>query len=239
MRRAFGGSRGTISVDMLALPLLFCLLVAVVGVTVMQDVGSQACCQPEPTPDPRETSLRTMVEDAERLLSLQDPLERRVAFAIIRREIETATAEIAAFEEVIDLGDRIHQARVRLAEINRGIDALPRPQAPIAVNRPEDAGMGDYSGPFVLLECVSGRAIVYPGAWVIPMEPSDMELRKLITQIRAAGFVAVAVRPSGWYNNSFDKITAKLFKEFPVGGAVRRTVFPLNEGEPITPYLPG
>jgi hypothetical protein len=91
----------------------------------------------------------------------------------------------------------------------------------------------------VLLECENGRAVVYPGGWRITGQPSEADWKRLMDQIRQAGFVAFAVRPSGWYANAFDKLRVRMFRELGTSNSVGRSVFPIKENEPIKPYLPG
>jgi hypothetical protein len=59
-----------------------------------------------------------------------------------------------------------------------------------------------------------------------------------MSQVRQAGFVAIAIRPDGWLNNSFDKLRPRIFRELGGDAKVGRAVFPIKDSEPIKAYLP-
>lgn len=103
--------------------------------------------------------------------------------------------------------------------------------------------LGSYKGSYVLIECLEGGAIIYPGGTRIEMNPPKEQLTRLVDQIAKAGFVAFAVRPSGWYNNSYDKLKAVLYPELDrvvkeSGRSIGRNAFPLDSADDIRVYLP-
>jgi len=103
--------------------------------------------------------------------------------------------------------------------------------------------LGSYKGSYVLLECVEGGANIYPGGTRITMNPSREQLTQLANRIARAGFVAFAVRPSGWYDNSYDRLKILLYPELnriakETGRPIGRNAFPLDSGDPISVYLP-
>ena len=103
--------------------------------------------------------------------------------------------------------------------------------------------LGQYKGPYVLVECIQDAAIVYPGKQRIEMNPSDDQVNQLIDQISKAGFIALVVRPDGWYGNSYDKLRKIIYDRLDViekneGKHIGRSTFPLTSDGPIANFLP-
>jgi hypothetical protein len=248
-----------VNLDVLALALLCCLLASVVGVLVLGEPPPPSA-PPEETPQPDAHDLApTPVSpsaSSDDVQSVQGLLQQS-------RELRTRTQEIVQVRaEVIRRLDRAafehgHQdLETRVAAIDRKLALLARIQAaeeeparpgPEAQAMPESRGvpgpLGDYKGPYVLLECIEDSALVHPGRTRIEMNPAEERLVALVTQIREAGFVALAVRPAGWYNNSFDRLRTRIYAlldeaERTGGKRVGRTTFPVEAFESIDPYLP-
>src|SRR5258708_5263259 len=225
-----------LSIDLIALPLVFCLLAAVVGLFALDEATSSPCCTPPPccTPEQRATELRRLISEAEELGLQQNALIRRLDYALTERDLSQKAGQADGLRQRASVVARIAEAEKTVAELQGELmRSSPAPSA-----RPHDGAFGTYSGPYVLVECKNGHAIVYPGGWRIPSEPSDSEFAKLSSQVKQAGFVAFAVRPSGWVDNSFHKLRRRVVQE--IGGAkIGRTEFPIDETEAIKPYLPG
>lgn len=242
-----------VNLDVLALAFLCCLLAAVVGVLVLGDPpapppppgalgqGSSPATPPTASSpvslDELRREGRHLRDRANEVVSLRTSLLvklERGAAELGRKDLETRIEES---ERKLALVSQLEQAEEETVRIQAEV---------LETTERRDAGghLGDYHGPFVLLECVEGSAIVYPGKTRIDMEAGADRLVPLVAQISEAGFVALAVRPSGWYSDSFDKLRERIYKmldeaERKGGKHVGRTTFPLEAHEPIDSYLSG
>lgn len=166
----------------------------------------------------RAEEIRRLTEEVRRLSLLRDDLTAKVA----------DLAELARLQLELDrLREELE--RLRIAEQN----LLAR----------QNSVFGGYTGNYVLIECVQDAIIVHPGAERIGLYQLPDTQDRLMAQIVAAGYVAFAVRPSGWHENSFSRVKTLVYERLSTteqsGGArVGRAEFPLHEADPIEPYLP-
>jgi hypothetical protein len=234
-----------ISIDLIALPLLFCLLAAVVGLFALAEEQPEICCNPprccEPPPDPRVEQLEGLISTAELLLGDQAVLLRKGGFAVALKETHEAQSTIDDLKKKTSLAQQVEAAEKAASLLEAQLKAKladpPRPSS-MPPQMPADEGFGTYVGPYVLLECREDTAIVHPGDWHISGQPADTEFSKLMDQIRHAGFVAFAVRPDGWFGKSFDKLKPRILRELGGTNSVGLAVFPIKANESIAPYLP-
>jgi hypothetical protein len=103
--------------------------------------------------------------------------------------------------------------------------------------------IGDHIGAYVLLECRETGVRVYPAGRDLPDNPSETQWQWLCSEIKKTGFLALAVRPGGWYNQSFDAYRKRIYDyvrqiEENEGRRIGHTNFPIGNDEPIEPYLP-
>lgn len=248
MRRGRPGA--LMNLDLLALSLLCCLLASVVGILV---AGAKPPAPPPIPPvdvKPRHVSAREELRQQTTRLAVQvrevehsrETIATKLNYSVLERENVTLGSRAVQAREKVALTRLIQQAREEAARLTKELEERRRDaQAPLT---PEARRMlGDYRGPYVLLECVRDAAYVHPGAERIPMAPSTEQLAKLVDRITRAGFVALVVRPSGWYENSYDNLRSLIYGELgkvekATGNRVGRSTFPLDESEPITQYLP-
>ena len=102
---------------------------------------------------------------------------------------------------------------------------------------------GGYQGEFILVECIEDAIVLPPAGRRIPLAELPAHRGELLEEIDRTGYVAIAVRPDGWRDRSFDQVRALIrpYVEAQSGPAeekIRWTEFPLPAGEPIEPYLP-
>jgi hypothetical protein len=97
---------------------------------------------------------------------------------------------------------------------------------------------GGYQGEFVLVECVADAIVVHPAGRRIPLAELSARRDTLLREIDRTGYVAIAVRPSGWGDRSFNPVRALIRRHLEAESGIRWTEFPLPSDESIEPYLP-
>ena len=241
---AVARANGLLNLDILALSLLCCLLASVVGFLVLNEHRD-----PPPLTDPL-ANPQAWLEIREQAAQLgaqladvehdRNGILSRIQLAALNRDNRALRAQIELTSERDRLLVVIRAAREEVRKLQQDVRELEKNRA--APNRGAEVRrlLGEYVGPYVLIECVENAAIVYPGRWRIPMEPSEPEIDRLVKQVSDAGFVAFVVRPQGWYMNSFDKLKELLTKQLQQAGRkdVSRTILPLESAESIENYLP-
>jgi len=239
-------SNELMNLDVLALSLLCCLLASVVGVLVLSgEVSAEASVEQGENPElwirlrQQTTQLYTQVQDVERS---REGIVAKLNHSVLQRENLVLESKIRDIQEKLTLIDKIHAARSETVRLSKELEDEEKSRN--STLTPEARRMlGEYKGPYVLLECVEDGAIVYPGKQRIEMKPSKEQTDQLITQIAKAGFVAIVVRPSGWYGNSFDNLRKTLYErldqmEKDTSKYIGRSTFPLSADDPITNYIP-
>ncbi len=190
--------------------LLCCLLVSVVGVLVL-DGREETPAPPPAGPNPLDLlklqidNLSTQVQDSDHSA---DEIMQKISFSQIDRDNRAMRSRIKEMTDKINLANSINEARAEAdrlsAEIKDQEQKIIHDQhAPGSVNL-----FGSYTGPYILIECIEDAAIIYPGGKRIAMtkKPTEAELTDLLEQIKKVKFVAFVVRPSGWYENSYDRL---------------------------------
>lgn len=141
--------------------------------------------------------------------------------------------------QIADLSDQTKRvlaenegARRRIA----GLEATARK----AASEPHIPGVS-YRGPYVLVECGSGGAVVYPGRRTLGKDPSRDDLAWLLAEAERVGFVALAVRPDAFLTTFvpyYVGVVKHLDEAEAKGKKVGFAYFPLQSAEPIAPYVP-
>jgi hypothetical protein len=235
------------NLDVLALSLLCCLLASVVGVLVL---GGEAAAQVpvESKPDNQEiwtslheqsTKLFVRVQEVERS---RDAIVDKLNHSLLERENLVLESRVTEIQAKFELLNKIRTAKSEIARLLKDFEDEEKTNN--AALTPEARRiLGEYKGPYVLIECVEDAAVVYPGRQRIEMKPSNVQTDQLLHQITNAGFVAFVVRPDGWYDNSFDNLRKVIYEkldkiEKDTGKYVGRSTFPLTSTDPITNYFP-
>ncbi|MCC5023941.1 MAG: hypothetical protein J6386_14660 [Candidatus Synoicihabitans palmerolidicus] len=169
-----------------------------------------------------------LLEAAARLARLQDELA-----ALLRRhaQLEAQQQDLIALERLVA---EIAATRLRIQDLQLQRDKV------IAARRSVFAG---YTGPYLLIECVAGEIIVHLEGQHLSLEQLAKGPASLLAAIDAVGYVAIAVRPGGWQNDSFEAAQKLIYGHIEAvragtGRQIFRTDFPLDTDEPIGPYLP-
>lgn len=231
-----------LNLDVLALSLLCCLLASVVGVLVLGGEENAQANENTQENSPTWTDLRqqsarlfVQVQEAERS---REGIVAKLDYSMLERENHTLKFHISDIERKINLLRKLVVTKNESAKIARELEEKEKPITPEAKKM-----LGEYKGPYVLIECIEDEAFIYPGKERISMKPSKEQTEKLLNQIIKAGFVAFIVRPDGWYGNSFDKLRALICEKLDQAEKqgekyVGRSTFPLDAGASITNYLP-
>ncbi|HPA16356.1 MAG TPA: hypothetical protein PLU30_01320 [Verrucomicrobiae bacterium] len=229
------GDEKTFSVDVLALALLTCLLASVVGIMVLAGDGKILKQRKEFAQKISQLSRRVTGEETR----LKEILQK-TNLAKLEHDKEILNRKIVELRKLIEVRQGIAKAtferdrtKTELDGIQKELDASPGRREIV----------GNYRGPYVLIECRQGEAMVYPGKTRIESKPGPAAFGALISQIVKAGFVVIVVRPNGWFNDSYDALRPKIYealaeKEREIGRSINRCVFPLGGKDPIEPYLP-
>jgi hypothetical protein len=234
-----------LSLDILALALMCCLLAAVVGVLVLGgEQQGQAGEGPAPVasrwPELRRQSSQLVVQVSE-LERSSDLLVAKLNRSGLERENHSLQTRVSLLERNVQLIQRLAALEAETKNLER--EQAQRREKEAATASEKRRLLGEYRGPYVLLECIEDGALVYPDGGRLPSAPSAEELNRVLQMIRKAGYVAFVARPSGWFNSSYDKLRALVYKELDsaagLGGSpVGRSCIPLDSSEPITNYLP-
>lgn len=232
-----------LNLDILALSLLCCLLASVVGVLVL---GGEETAPAKETYNPRvwkelrqqSARLTAEVQEVERS---RESLAAKITYSALDREKRTLQSRVNEIERKINL---MKQLLATKEESERLTKALEEKEKTLRTPFSTEARrmLGEYKGPYVLVECVEDKAFIYPGKMRIGMKAGEEEVQRLVNQIAEAGFVAFVVRPAGWYDNSYDQLKQRIYRELDKmekrGKSVGRSTLPLDESAPIANYLP-
>lgn len=234
-------SRSGPDIGLVSLPVLCCLLGA--ALYVYEYGGS------EPTLTREFLELETRLianatttqdlddraDDAEQKLKLLTQAAR-----LVREEQHLATLtrqheELAAQAQLLDALDTQTQ---ELTEAREQATALRSEQA--ATLTAAELLFGGYRGEFVLVECVGQGIVVHPSGRQIALAALPDEKESLLREIDRTGYVAIAVRPTGWRDRSFDQVRSMIrtHLDAQTERRIRWTEFPLRADEPIEPYYP-
>ena len=174
-----------------------------------------------------DTDLQLLAQAA-RLVREQQQL------ATLTRRQDELTGEaqlLAALEEQAQELEEAREAATRLrVELSSALTATERL-------------FGGYQGEFVLVECIADAIVLHPAGRRIPLTELPAQSDALLQEIDRTGYVAIAVRPSGWRDQSFDQVRALIrphvdAQSGPTEQQIRWTEFPLPADESIEPYLP-
>lgn len=227
------------SLDVLALALLTCLLASVVGMLVAGEDGK--ALQRRKLLHEKTVQITNGASEAqENQQRLVQQIEQSAEMARIEREQRIAQSQADELARKIEARRKIADAA---AETIRLRDALAKSQDELDKTPGRRQIVGNYRGPYILIECVKGQALVYPGKTRLAKRPDQEAVQKLLERITQAGFVVFVVRPSGWYADSFDSLHELVFPaianfEEASSRKIGRSIFALEANEPITPYLP-
>lgn len=235
-----------LNLDILALSLMCCLLAAVVGVLVLGGEEkppthtSTSVNSPSWT-DLRQQTARLHVQVQEVELS-REAIAIKLNHSVLERDNRTLESRIGEIEGKITLIRRLSGAKAESARLSAELNDKEK-AANVTITPEAKRMLGEYKGPYVLVECNEDGALIYPGREKVEMKPSKDQADKLLNQITKAGFVAFVVRPGGWYGNSYDRLKALIYEELDKaekqgGKYVGRSTFPLDAADPITNYLP-
>lgn len=169
-----------------------------------------------------------LLKNAARLARIQQEL---ALLAERHRNLQQEQLDLDHLEKLLA---EIEAAQLVIAELKVQRDQV------IAARR---SLFNDYTGPYVLVECVANAIVVYPGAQRIVLSDLTEHKAALLQQIDTVGYVAIAVRPGGWTRDSFDAAKQIIYGHIETvrqsgGRIISRTDFPLQPAEPIGPYLP-
>lgn len=243
-----------LNLDVVALSLLFCLLASVVALLISQQATVAKPAIPEPpvavpAPEPAPEALdwqaltektRTLTAQGESAARLNEAIENKVTRSIAERENLVLSSRIAEVGEQVAMLESLRKALADATRIQQALDARRAEESRTATSRQM---LGDYRGPYVLIECVEGASIVYPGKERIALKPPQAQVDALVAKIVEAGFVVFVVRPAGWYGDSYDDLRPTIYKALanvktPDGKPIGRSTFPLEASESIKEYLP-
>lgn len=231
-------------IGLVSLPVLCCLLGA--ALFVYEYGGS------EPTLTQEFLDLEArLIEDA----ALAEILEERTAAADARLQLLAQAAHLVREEQELAT---LTRRKDQLAEQARLLTALETRRRELETARDEAAGLraeqataatpaellfGGYRGDFVLVECIADAIILHPDGRHIPLAELPEARAALLQKIDRTGHVAIAVRPGGWRDGSFDQVRELV--RTPWGETdpaapprIRWAEFPLHADESIKPYLP-
>ncbi len=168
------------------------------------------------------------LQNAARLAELQDEI------AALLARYAAMQAQQQDLDRLEKLLAEIEAHRARLAQLEREEDRA---------RAARESLFGGYAGQYVLIECLAGEIVVHPGDRRIALRDLYAERDWLLSEIDRLGYVAIAVRPSGWTRDSFAEIKPLVQTHINEaraqdGRAIAHTDFPLEDEASIRPYLP-
>lgn len=229
---------GSPDLGLVSLPVLCCLLGAALYV---YEYGGR-----EPTLTREFSELEDRVArsrlHAEDLATQNLHLERQVRLLTEAAQLHRARREASDLrrqaEELDALGLALERFAIAIEKTEGDRVELRRLEAERDRRISDTSGLfGGYRGRYVLIECVDEAVIVHPGARRIALVDLLTSPDALLREIQQTGYVALAARPAGWHERSFNPVK-RLIQERLTASAVARTDFPLTADEPLTPYLP-
>lgn len=168
-------------------------------------------------------------------------LDQAARLARIEDEIQILLARHAALDAQKQDLDRLETLLADIAAAQLRLDELELQKQKVIVAR--QSLFGGYTGQYVLVECIAGEVIVHPGEQRIATAALAAQSDWLLREIDRVGYVAIAVRPGGWTQDSFasakDLIQTHIeSRRRDEGRVIAHTDFPLHADEAIGPYLP-
>ena len=224
-----------LNLDILALSLLSCLLASVVGMLVLGGDGKafkQRIALAKSTAD-----LTGRVGQATAAL---DAITHKLQQSAFMRQNEVKLSELEEMQQNIKARLELKEAKEEVARLSVQWQKAEQERRESA---PRNGIFGDYHGPYVLVECVRGRVEIFPSEQHFGLNPSREQVASLMEQITEAGFVLFVVRPSGWFQNSYDALYPMISKQLDQlektqGKVIGRAVLPLDEDTSLDAYLP-
>lgn len=246
-----------LNLDVLAMSLLCCLLASVVAlivarsrspaVTKTPEIGIETASAPLPAPGPAldwrrlGTAASSMGATGQSMADRAETMATRVSRSIAERENSALSSQVADLSKKLALMQAIKAADDEARRLEKLLDH--RSQTAASAAQGVRRLVGDYRGPFVLIECTEGAVTVYPGNERLDIKTAKAQLDSLVARIVAAGFVAFVVRPGGWYADSFDEMRPRIYEALAkvkkeTGRHIGRSTLPLDASEAIADYLP-
>jgi len=231
-------------IGLISIPVLCCLLGAAFFVYVF---GGQNAPWNRPLLELQaamtETATATSVLEEREEAALGRALLLKRAQEIRRLEEEMAqlarlredlTLQVADVAELARLQLELERLREQLAQLELAERRLREQRIPVFRN---------HTDSYILVECLRDEIVVHPTGRHIGMFEFTEQQAWLCDQIDANGYVAFAVRPGGWTDNSFDRVSTAVYDHLASRveaghPPVRRVEFPLAESDSIIPYLP-
>ena len=157
------------------------------------------------------------------------------------QQLATLTRQHEQLSEQAQLLDALETQTIELSEARDEVATLRSEQS--VTFTAAELLFGGYQGEFVLVECIGEAIIVHPSGRRISMAALPEEWEGLLQEIDRTGYVAIAVRPAGWRDQSFDQVreiirTHLTAQPTSPEDSVHWTEFPLQADESIMPYYP-
>ncbi len=237
-------SRGGPDIGLVSLPVLCCLLGA--ALFVYEYGGSE----PTLTQEFLELESRLAV-DATTTADVQDRAETAdaklqllaQAATLVREEqqLATLTRQHTQLRGQAQLLAALEAQTQELADARDEATRLRSEQT--AAFTAAELLFGGYRGDFVLVECIAEAIIIHPVGRRIPLGELTAASDALLREIDRTGYVAIAVRPDGWRDRSFDQVRELIRTHLDAQTTqpdqrIHWTEFPLQADESIAPYLP-
>lgn len=224
-----------LNLDILALSLLSCLLASVVGMLVLGGDGKsfkQRIALAKSTAD-----LTGRLGQATATL---EAITNKLQQSALMRQNQIKNSELEEIKRQIKARQDLKEAKEEVARLSAQWKKAEQEQRHIALG---NGILGDYHGPYVLVECRRGRAEIFPGRQHLGLKPGKDQVAALMAQITEAGFVLFVVRPSAWYQDSYDSLYPLISRQLDQleksnGKVIGRAVLPLDEGTALDAYLP-
>ncbi len=237
-------SRGGPDIGLVSLPVLCCLLGA--ALFVYEYGGTE----PTLTQEFLELESRLAI-DATTAQSLQD----RADDAEANLQLLAQAAKLVREEQQLATLTQRHDQLVEQAHLLAAFEAQSREledaRNEVTQLRAEKSNaltatghlFGGYQGEFVLVECIAEAIVIHPRGRRIPLAELPTQSDALLREIDRTGYVAIAVRPDGWGDQSFYQVREIIrthldAKTAPPGQGIQWTEFPLLGDESIKPYFP-
>ncbi|MFW6119056.1 MAG: hypothetical protein ACOC7S_01825 [Planctomycetota bacterium] len=247
------------SIGFFALPALCCLLGAVVYLSsvapeAVSDAGEPALLAEQSKIiaqqiEEAEAERQELFEGIAALREeVQDRKERRKQLGELKLKLARLEERIqelrATKEKLAQIVDAQKERAVKIADLKgqyedlqRAIEQLRARVRKLQQEREQDSkrsGRTGYSGPYVLVECLEGEVVVYPGEKRLSTDASRAEKEAVLHRAERVGFVALAVRPSG-YEDSYAEFRGYLNDS---DAELSWSSFPIGAEEPIERYVP-
>ena len=244
-----------LSLDMLAVSLMLCLLAAVIALLASRPAAEPPIETPEAVqpampelpelPDWGDLQARAAALGVSSTAASQanNALDARLTRAAAQRDAAVLEALARELSDKMALLAAARGEAEKVSSLKQALAALSKKDGPTHNSADPRRLQGRYGGRYVLIECVADAVVVYPGAQRLPAAMDAAQFDALIQRIDAAGFVAFAVRPSGWFKDSLDTVRPRVLKALAERQAgtqrrIGRTTLPLTADESIDDLLP-